>query len=81
MKECKDCNVEMIENTNLHTDYVGGVSFEEQIYLTYTRLKSVKTIFGKEKEKKKLVTERVKARYCPNCGKVELYIDTSKFVK
>lgn len=21
MKKCNDCNVEMIENTNLHTDY------------------------------------------------------------
>ena len=29
MKMCSDCNIPMIEDTNLHTDYVGGVSFEE----------------------------------------------------
>ena len=35
MKTCSDCNVEMIEDTNIHTDYVGGVDFETQIYLDY----------------------------------------------
>ena len=35
MKKCDVCNTIMIEDTNLHTDVVGGVSFEEQIYLTY----------------------------------------------
>lgn len=29
MKKCSECNTEMIEDTSLHTDYVGGVSFEE----------------------------------------------------
>ena len=45
MKKCSDCNIEMIEDTNLHTDYVGGVSFEERIYLTtYDRTETTKTI-------------------------------------
>lgn len=35
MKKCKDCNVKMIEGSSLHTDYVGGVKFEEQIFLDY----------------------------------------------
>ena len=61
MKKCNECNVEMIEDTNLHTDYVGGVSFEEQIYLSYTNGKAI--------------TCRVKARVCPSCGKVELFVD------
>lgn len=73
MKKCSDCNVEMIEDTNLHTDYVGGVSFEERIYLTtYDRTEKTKTIFGLESPK--METSRVKARVCPECGKVELYI-------
>lgn len=73
MKKCSDCNVGMIEDTNLHTDYVGGVSFEERIYLTtYDRTETTKTIFGLESPK--METSRVKARVCPKCGKVELYI-------
>ena len=72
MKKCTDCNVIMIEDTNLHTDYVGGVKFEEQIYLTYgDEQNGTKPLFGSNK----ISTKRVKARVCPNCGKVELYID------
>ena len=59
MKKCSDCNVEMIEDTNLHTDYVGGAKMEERLYLT-VMYKS---------------TLRVKARVCPQCGKVEFYVD------
>lgn len=71
MNICKECNVEMI-----HTDYVGGFSFEEQIYLTYTDGKQIsKGLFGKEKEKDNYKMKKVKARFCPTCGKVELFID------
>lgn len=76
MKKCNECSVEMIEDTSLHTDYVGGVRFEEQIYLSYVNGKEiVRNVFGKEKEKDNDITERVKARVCPNCGKVELFIN------
>ena len=72
MKKCSDCNVEMIEDTNLHIDYVGGVKFEEQIFLDYKDDENGhKMLFGNKKVSKK----RVKARVCPNCGKVELYVD------
>ena len=47
MKKCDVCNTIMIEDTNLHTDVVGGVSFEEQIYLTYADEENgTKPIFG-----------------------------------
>ena len=79
MKKCNDCNTEMIEKTNLHTDYVGGYSYEEQLYVSYTDgTKLVKGIFGGEKEKDNFVTKRVKARVCPKCGKVELFVDDSE---
>lgn len=72
MKKCNDCNIEMIENTNLHTDYVGGIDYEEQIYIDYTHgEKPVKSLFGAGNR----VIKRVKARICPKCGKVELYVD------
>lgn len=76
MIKCEKCDVEMLEDTNLHTDYVGWVSFEEQIYLSYVNgTTTSKNIFGKEKQKENYFTKRVKARVCPNCGKVELYVD------
>ena len=72
MKKCNDCNIEMIEGDSLHTNYVGGVSFEEQIYLDYEDEENgTKMLFSN----KKISKRRVKARICPNCGKVELYID------
>ena len=72
MKKCSDCSTIMIEDNNLHTDFVGGTSFESQIYLTYNDEENgTKTLFGA----KKISTKRVKARVCPNCGKVELYIE------
>ena len=76
MQKCNECNIEMIEDTNLHTDYVGGVSLEEQIYLTYPNGKElIKNIFGFMDNR---VTERVKARVCSKCGKVELFIEVNK---
>ena len=72
MKKCNDCNIMMIDETNLHTDFVGGVSFDEQIYLTYDDEENGnKPLFSS----KKISTKRVKARVCPKCGKVELYVD------
>lgn len=75
MKRCSDCNIEMIGNTNLHIDYVGGVSFEEQIFLDYDdEINGTKMLFSD----KKISKRRVKARVCPNCGKVELYVDLNE---
>lgn len=63
----------MIGETDLHTDYIGGIRFEEQIYLDLE--KNVKIPTGNEDEILKKGPKRVKARVCPVCGKVELYID------
>lgn len=72
MKKCKECNVEMIECSSLHTNYVGGVKFEEQIFLDYEdQQNGIKMLFGD----KKMSKNRVKASVCPSCGLVELYVD------
>ena len=77
MKRCSDCNIEMVENTNLHTDYVGGVKFEEQLYLDYDdEINGSKMLFSNKKVSKR----RIKARVCPACGKVELYVDINENV-
>ena len=72
MKKCSDCNIEMVEQTNLHTDYVGGVKHEEQIYLDY---EDEENGFKIPFSNKKISKKRVKARVCPKCGKVEFFID------
>lgn len=33
MVKCERCNVEMKEDTEIHTDFVGGYRFEDQIYI------------------------------------------------
>ena len=72
MKKCNDCNIEMVEGLNLHTDYVGGASMEDRIYIEYYDEKhGEKRLFSDEK----VSIRRVKGRVCPNCGKVELYVD------
>ena len=59
MKKCKECNVEMIERSSFHTNYVVGVKFEEQIFLDYEdEQNETKMIFSDKKMSKK----RVKAR-------------------
>ena len=62
----------MIECSSLHTNYVGGVKFEEQIFLDYEdQQNGIKMLFGDKKMSKK----RVKASVCASCGLVELYVD------
>ena len=75
MKKCKDCNIEMIDGDNLHTDYVGGVDFNEQIYIDYEDEE-----YGSKRllTNKKYSTKRIKGRICPKCGKVELYVDLNE---
>lgn len=76
MIKCDRCNVEMKEDADIHTDYVGGYSFDEQIFITYEAGNiTTKNIFGKEQEKEKYESKQVKCRFCPQCGKVELFID------
>ena len=72
MKKCNECNVEMLNGESIHTDYVGGVSFDQQIFLDYEDEKNgTKLLFSNKKYSKK----RIKARVCPKCGKVELYVN------
>ena len=76
MKKWIECNVDMIEDSNLHTDYIGEFSADDRIYISFANgAKKIKNLFGKEKTKENKVTEKLRARVCPNCGKVEMYIN------
>ena len=71
MKECKDCNVEMIDAIRFEGEHPFQVGKDSQSKIKlHTKGKG---IFNNVLD--------VKARYCPNCGKVELYIDTNRLVK
>lgn len=66
----------MKEYAEIHTDFVGGYRFEDQIYISYDACEILtKNIFGKEQERQQYKSKQVKPRFCPKCGKVELYID------
>ena len=65
----------MIEDASIHTDFIGGGSVKNELFLTYDDEEhGTKPLFGN----KKISTRRVEARVCPNCGKVELYVDLNE---
>lgn len=68
MKKCNDCNVEMLENIRIegqHPFELGSSGSSDIEIIIHG-----KNIFAK--------TLSVKCRVCPNCGKVELYVDKEK---
>ncbi len=78
MKKCSDCNAEMIDNVELYGQHPFelGVDGESELLVSFVDGKTtVKGLFGSEKEKDNICEYTLKARVCPKCGKVELYID------
>ena len=64
MKECKDCNVKMVEFTkDLRSNLQTHDSNDEIVYYNYNT--------------NGIITpwDFVKARVCPKCGKLELYVN------
>lgn len=64
MKECQDCNVKMVDfNRELITNIKTRGFEKEIVFLNYNT--------------NRIITpwDFVKARVCPKCGKLELYVD------
>lgn len=64
MKECKDCNVKMVEFTkDLRSNLQTCDTNDEIVFYNYNT--------------NRMITpwDFVKARVCPKCGKLELYVD------
>ena len=81
MKECENCKVEMKENVEIigKHPFQLGVDSISTIYVSYNDgVKEVKGMFGKVKEEENYCDSEVKARVCPKCGKVELYVDLTQ---
>ncbi len=74
MKECKDCNVKMIENCTLtgQHPFEIGVDGESDIFVQIPDGEK-KSFLGFKYDS--FDEHIVKARICPKCGKVELYIE------
>lgn len=73
MKTCSDCNVLMIDNCSIEgrARKMSDSMYSDISIDIPTGEKG--SFLGFDYDKKK--TKEVKARVCPNCGKVELYID------
>ncbi|MBR1376409.1 MAG: hypothetical protein IJ565_01145 [Bacilli bacterium] len=74
MKKCNDCNVEMIDNCIIEGQHpfelgVDGAS-EISIHIPTDEKGS---FLGFKYDKVKEI--KLKARICPKCGKIELYIN------
>ena len=74
MKVCNDCNVEMIENCKLTGQHAFEVGPDGKSHISIaiptgegTNLLGINVAAMDKK--------RLKARVCPKCGKVELYVD------
>ena len=74
MKKCNDCNVEMIENCIIEGQHPFelGVDGRTDISL-HIPTNEQGSFLGIKYEKQKELP--LKARVCPKCGKVELYVN------
>lgn len=70
MKKCNDCNVDMIENIKIEGQHPFEIGIDGQSDL---RVRIPRKVFMKMID--------VKSRICPQCGKVELYIDPQELQK
>ena len=74
MKKCNDCNVEMIENCEIKGQHPFelGVDGESNISI-HIPTNEKGSFLGIKYDKTKEIP--LKVRICPNCGKVEPYIN------
>ena len=68
MKKCIDCNIEMIEKYGIRPGEHATGHTDHFLYL----VKDDNQHYGI-----KLNQKWVRCRICPNCGKIELFIDPS----
>lgn len=74
MKKCNECNVLMIDNCKIvgHHPFTIGITNSSIISLSIpTDEKS--SFLGMEYDEN--ISKQLYARVCPNCGKVEFYIN------
>ena len=74
MKKCSDCNVEMIDNCVIEGQHPFEIGVDGRVDVSlHVPTGEQGSILGIKYDKVDKMD--VKARYCPQCGKVELYVD------
>ncbi len=74
MKKCNECNVDMIDNCKVKGQHPFEIGIDGESDISIHIPTNEKGSFlGIQFDKE--ITKELKARVCPNCGKVELYID------
>ena len=77
MKKCSECNIEMIDNCTIEGQHPFEVGIDGKTDITIHIPTNKKINFlGLELDNKK--EAELKARVCPQCGKVEFYIDQNE---
>ena len=74
MKKCSDCNVEMIEDCVIDGQHPFELGVDGEVDISVHIPTNEKASFLGIKFDKN-ISLNVKARVCPQCGKVELYVD------
>jgi len=70
MKKCSECNIDMIENIEIEGQHPFELGMDGQSKL---RVLIPRKVFSK--------MIPIKSRICPQCGKVELYINPEELQK
>ncbi len=77
MKKCSDCNVEMIDNCIIEGQHPFELGADGRTDISlHVPTGEKASILGIKYDK--VDKMKLKARFCPNCGKVELYVNPSE---
>ena len=77
MKKCNECNIEMIDNCIIEGQHPFELGVDGQTDISVHIPTNEKGSFLGIKYDKQLELQ-LKARVCPNCGKVETYVETDE---
>ena len=77
MKKCSECNVEMIDNCVIEGQHPFeiGIDGSSDMFI-HIPMNEKGSFLGIKYDKQKYLP--LKGRTCPNCGKVELYVEISQ---
>lgn len=79
MKRCNDCDIEMIDGSLYGKPRFIDMDHDIDKFYVDIKTGSKKTFFGLKMDETKRVGVSVKL--CPNCGKVEMYINPNDVEK
>ncbi len=79
MKKCNECKVEMIDGSLYGKPRFIDMDHDIDKFYVDIKIGSKTTLFGLKKDEIKRIALNIKL--CPNCGKVEMYINPDDIKK